>query len=110
MVSTDKEGAPSFFTPKDPELEHQRKVSLPVTVRRISHNDRIIEVTSSTATKNKNMRRLQPITDERDIIMELIRDIAMDLDVTSVSHRILQVVYYSLSRFLNEIKLPKVTN
>lgn len=31
------------------------------------------------------------VIDERDIILELVKDITMELDITTVSHKILQV-------------------
>ena len=56
--------------------------------RRISHyhNPPLQNKTNSTVEAENPFG----IIDERDMIMELVRDIAMDLDVTSVSHRILQ--------------------
>ena len=98
MVSTDAEGSPSFYTPgggSSPNLTFRPSQS-PISKRasrRSSPSDKkgLESQTNTTSKGEEKERRLSPVDDERDMIMELVRDIAMDLDVTSVSHRILQV-------------------
>ena len=92
MVSTDDFGSPSFYTPEahSPSLTRRSVLRMPdlarPTTRRISHYHTPHMKPNATDDADGNN-----VIDERDMIMELVRDIAMDLDVTSVSHRILQV-------------------
>ena len=101
MVNTDELGSPTFYTPdssnSSPNLPRKTFAwgsLIPAAARRISHNEM-----KSSGKKNSpsapetdtSDEQFAPVIDERDMIMELVRDIAMDLDVTSVSHRILQV-------------------
>ena len=94
MVSTDNFGSPSFYTP-DASSPNLSRRAVPAKgpprasmTRRISHYhtpSMQYKVNSSDDSQDSFV-----VIDERDMIMELVRDIAMDLDVTSVSHRILQ--------------------
>ena len=95
MVSTDDFGSPSFYTPEtqSPSLSRRSvpKMDKPRTnmTRRISHyHTPPMQYKNNSVDESENST---DVIDERDMIMELVRDIAMDLDVTSVSHRILQV-------------------
>ncbi|XP_076818911.1 cGMP-specific 3',5'-cyclic phosphodiesterase-like isoform X2 [Clavelina lepadiformis] len=93
MVSTDELGAPSFYTPETMSPTVPRK-SVTVSraaekLRRISHyHNPMVNKPPPT----EEVAGSDSVIDERDMIMELVLDIAMDLDVTSVSHRILQNV------------------
>lgn len=91
MVSKDDFGSPSFYTPEQHSPGTTRKVLTPPSdirqvTRRLSHYH-----TPSMQNKHNPTEENDQVIDERDMIMKLVRDIAMDLDVTSVSHRILQV-------------------
>ena len=103
MVSTDESGSPSFYTPpgghspnlpgKSISFSSQPSASRKISRKKLYDNKANDEYKDNSALcLREKGRRLSPVDDERDMIMELVRDIAMDLDVTSVSHRILQVL------------------
>ncbi|XP_078492494.1 dual 3',5'-cyclic-AMP and -GMP phosphodiesterase 11-like isoform X1 [Ciona intestinalis] len=103
MVSTNEMGSPSFYTPENvasPSLT--RRITVPnrqtnkhmknFKTRRISHYHQVQKADLELDNDHVNADDDPPVIDERDMIMDLVIDIASDLDVTSVSHRILQNV------------------
>nr|XP_039272935.1 LOW QUALITY PROTEIN: cGMP-specific 3',5'-cyclic phosphodiesterase-like [Styela clava] len=90
MISKDQLGSPSFYAPAETSPILARRSS---SVKRVTESKtrRISHYHMDKATAAETSSGLS-IIDERDMIMELVKDIAMDLDITSVSHRILQNV------------------
>nr|CAB3264734.1 dual 3',5'-cyclic-AMP and -GMP phosphodiesterase 11-like [Phallusia mammillata] len=96
MVSTNEQGSLSFYAPENqspPTPRRNNNLGRKLKARRISHWHNPPQIKNGTDVEvEEGDGNSTAVIDERDMIMELVMDIAMDLDVTSVSHRILQNV------------------
>ena len=93
MVSTDDFGSPSFYSPETNSPNLTRRFGAQKGMPKANMTRRISHYHTPPSRSGDDTDSPFGVIDERDMIMELVRDIAMDLDVTSVSHRILQVSF-----------------
>jgi len=96
IITTDNTGAPSFYvnnqqecpsTPT-PRKKTQKEKITQLKTRRISQ----YQVPTNKRRNEIELNNQNHVIDERDMIMDLVMDITTELDLATVTHRILQNV------------------